>query len=278
MAHLSLPPNPSACLPLNDEDFTRLRQQHGTSLWSTPLKGCKTCMDQRWFAVRAKDEVVLYDCDCEEQWLLYMWLLNAGIGLTYQRLGLLDCEAVNPRAMDQVIAYLEPSRIGRNLNLGLGMMLWSEGRGTGKSLLSTIVLKKVLEMGYDGYFTTFTDMLDMYQSSWRDPEQRKWFDRKVRNVSFLVVDDIGKEGKQRSMDGKESMIDAVIRARNAAALPTIITTNWTPEEIGQGYSVLSLLSGSVEFIEVTGEDYRKSFRRQSIKDAEDGISRPVVMV
>lgn len=271
-------------MPLSDEDFARLVAQHGTSLWRTPEKGCRTCGDQRWFRTRLGKKIVEYDCDCEQQWLLYMWLLNAGIGISYQRLSLLDCDPIDHAAMDTVVEYLDPDRVKHNLNLGLGMVLWSEVRGTGKSLLASMMLKRVMELGYDGYFTTFSDMLDMYASSWRDPEQKRWFDRRVRNVSFLVIDDIGRENESRgegkdehSMGMKDAMVDAVIRARNAAALPTIITTNFTPEKVGRRYDVVSLLSGSAKFVEVSGPDYRQTAYREAEQDSIDGLYRPVVM-
>ena len=121
-------------------------------------------------------------------------------------------------------------------------------------------------------------MLDMYQSTWRDKEEKAWFDRRVRNVQFLVIDDIGKEGPQRSRDVSESMVDAVIRARNAASLPTIITTNLSPEEVDQGYSVASLLAGTVKPVHVVGQDYRQVQREQADQDVVDDVYRPVVMV
>jgi DNA replication protein DnaC len=281
MARLSLDSlvkNPATCLPIGDEDFTRLKAQHGSSLWTTPLRGCPTCGDDRWFRARKSSKIVEYDCDCEQQWILYLWLLNAGIGLSYQRIGLYDITAVKDSVLRQIYEYLDPTSLSYNLRLGQGMMLWSAQRGTGKTMLSIMALKKVLELGYDGYFTTFSDMLDMYQSTWRDADQRKWFDRKVRNVSFLVIDDIGKEGQTRSRSVTESMIDAVIRARNAAALPTIITTNFSPAEVDQGYSVASLLSASVTPIEVAGEDYRITFAEQGKRDVHDRVSRPLVML
>lgn len=278
MARLSLNPNPDVCNPIGDEDLARLKAQYGSSLWSHPLKGCKTCGDRRFFLAREKGETVLYDCDCEQQWLLHLWLLNAGIGLSYQRLGLDQITAVNEGVQEKVWDYLDPKHLEYNLRLGRGLMLWSATPGTGKSLMATIVLKKVLLLGYDGYFTTFTDMLDIYQTTWRDTDQKRWFDRKVRNVSFLVIDDIGKEGQQRSIDMKGSMADSVIRARNAAALPTIITTNFSPEEVDQGYSVASLLSGTVETIEVTGLDYRERYQQEITQDVDDQVSRPIVML
>ena len=280
MARLSLPPNPDACLPLGEEDFARLKDLHGASLWTVPFKGCPTCGDKRWFARRKHGggDVDLYDCDCEQQWLLYLWLLNAGIGTSYQRLCLDDVPDDRLKSVMEALDYMADDRIQGNLRLGLGLMLWSESRGTGKTLVSTLVLKKVLAAGYDGFFTTFSDMLDMYQSTWRDPEQKRWFDRKVRNVSFLVIDDIGKEGQTRSRSVTESMVDSVIRARNSAALPTIITTNFTPDQIDQGYSVASLLAGTVKPIEIVGADFRQVQREQAEQDVLDDVYRPVVMV
>jgi hypothetical protein len=278
MGRLSLDPNPEACLPVLDEDFARLRAQYGSSLWSSPEKRCLTCNRQGWFRRRTQAGIVEYDCDCTEQWLLHLWLLNAGIGIAYQRLGLDDVTAISESAQAEVWAYLDPDALPHNLALGRGLMLWSPDRGTGKSLMAVLALKAVLAAGYDGYFTTFTDMLDNYQSSWRDEAQRKWFDRRVRNVAFLVIDDIGRE--HRSAQVTESMFDAVVRARNAAALPTIITTNLTPEEVQQGYghNVLSLLSGSLHHVEVKGKDYRERYREELAQDVRDKVSRPVVML
>ena len=284
MARLSLPPNPDACLPLDDESFHRLKRQHGESLWGRPHP-CKTCGDRGSFQQRLSSDrrpfpfgspIVTVECNCEQQWLLHLWLLNAGIGLSYQRLSLSDVPSERLAFVMEALTYMD--RIEGNLRLGLGLMLWSELRGTGKTLVATLALKKALALGYDGYFTTFPDMLDMYQSTWRDKEEKAWFDRRVRNVQFLVIDDIGKEGPQRSRDVSESMVDAVIRARNAASLPTIITTNLSPEEVDQGYSVASLLAGTVKPVHVVGQDYRQVQREQADQDVVDDVYRPVVMV
>lgn len=276
MARLSLDDNPDACMPLDDEDFLRLKKTHGSSLWSRPHP-CQTCGDKGWFRRREPDgSIAEYHCSCEEQWLLHLWLLNAGIGMAYQRLSLRDVPDERLKSVTEALDYI--TYIEGNLRLGLGMMLWSELRGTGKTLVATLALKRVLAAGYDGYFTTFPDMLDMYQSTWRDKEEKAWFDRRVRNVQFLVIDDIGKEGPQRSRDVSESMVDAVIRARNAASLPTIITTNLSPEEVDQGYSVASLLAGTVKPVHVVGQDYRQVQREQADQDVVDDVYRPVVMV
>lgn len=278
MELLTLPKPPDACIPISDEDFVRLKAMHGNTLWTDPER-CLTCLGKRQFNRRHADgSIHAYKCECEEQWLLYLWMINAGIGLAYQRLGLADTTAINEAAQVKIWDYLSADRLPYNLSLGQGIMLWSPDRGTGKSLMATLALKSVLLAGYSGYMTTFNDMLDLYQSTWRDDDQKRWFDRRVRNTSFLVIDDIGREN--RSANVTESMFDSVIRARNAAALPTIITTNLKPEEVQQGYghNVLSLLSGSLVSVEVKGSDYRKIEIQRAQEDVIAKVSRPVVVL
>lgn len=264
-------------MPIGDDDFARLKSLYGSSLWSSP-KQCKTCGGKRVFKRRDPDGIHEYECPCEEQWMLHLWLLNAGIGLAYQRLGLSDVKAVKKDPLMAFYSYLDPEALERSLRLGRGLMLWSGDKGTGKSLLANLALKRVMESGYDGYYTTFTDMVDTYQSTWRDDDQRRWFDRRVRNAGFLVIDDIGRE--HRNTQVIESMFDAVMRGRGTASMPTIITTNLSPEEIQHGYgpNVLSLLTGSMTHVEVQGLDYRNTYREMLDQDAADGVDRPVVML
>jgi hypothetical protein len=272
----TLTPNPEKCLPIPDDDMMRLRATYGSSLWSNPETQCKTCDKRGWFRFRRESgEIIEVECDCTEQWLLHLWLLNAGIGLAYQRLGMRDVVAVPKSVQEKFADYLDKDHIAANLHLGRGLMLWSPDRGTGKSLLATLALKSVMELGYDGYFTTFPDLIDTYTATWRDQDQKRWFDRRVRNAGFLVIDDIGREYRNAEMT--ESMIDGVIRARAAAARPTIVTTNLKPEDLqsGYGHNVLSLLSGSLAYVEVRGTDYRKTYESSLADDVRDGVSRPV---
>lgn len=272
---LTLPANPSHVRPLSDADAERLRQTH-TSLWSNPTQECVTCRSRGTFKARERGEIVEYKCDCLQQWLLHRYLLNAGIGLRYQRVSWIDLDQQVPQAVQQAIMeYAEEA--DHYVIAGLGMILWGD-KGTGKTLLATLLLKTLLAAGHDGYFTQFNEMIDAYTDTWRNNDEKRWFTRRMRNATLLVVDDIGKEHKGR-VDMVESMFDQVIRARVANAKPTIITTNYTPDQMLSGYGggVMSLLAESCFDHHVTGPDFRPRLRERSLQDARDGVVRPITL-
>jgi hypothetical protein len=262
-------------MPLTDPDAERLRGLF-PDLWVSPKTSCLTCDMKKSFLTRFKGQVVTMDCDCLAQWQLNRWLLNAGIRLAYQRLSWDDATSVPYDVQHQVLAY--DTHIKRRVRSGHGLVLWSHTGGTGKTMMVTLLLKKLLAEGMDGYFVQFNEMLSKFSAGWRSEEERGWFIRRVQNAGVLVVDDVGKEQKGK-LEMPTSTFDMVIRARVANAQPTIITTNYTPEEIRQGYGeyVLSLLSEVNEYIEVTGADFRQTQKTLVYKDSNRDIIKPIVI-
>ena len=270
-----LRPNPPACLPISPVDMERLQSQHA-NLWRTPTKGCLTCNDQRTFRAREGGQIVEYECDCTSQWLLHYWLLNAGIALGYQRLAASDVVTVAPQARDQVLDYA--ADLESMIRYGRGLILLSPDRGTGKTMIAALTLKRALASGHDGYLTTFNQLLDRYQRTWRDDDEQRWFARRVRNATLLVIDDVGRENSGRR-GVAEGMFDDIIRARVADQRPTIITTNYTAEQIQQDYSAnaMSLLTECSTFVRMDGPDYRLIMNERIAQDVLDGVVRPLVI-
>lgn len=269
------PEVPDPCRPLNMVDLERLRQQH-PDLWMDPNNACITCNKQPVFRARYQGEVQDMVCNCVNQWLMHLWMHNSGIGTHYQRLSWSDVTHVPQNVVDEVFDYLDHAE--GNLTGGHGLTLWSPSKGTGKTMLLTLVLKRLLREGYRCYFVTFQDMLDYYTGTWRNADERAWFVRKVRNAQVLAIDDIGRESKGRE-NITEAMFDQVLRPRVAADTPTLISTNFTPEQMYQGYggNVLSLLSQANHKIEVPGADFRPIQRQQADHDILHGVRRPLVV-
>jgi DNA replication protein DnaC len=270
---------PAACAPLSNQDFQRLRAAR-PRLWTFPQTGCLTCLDTRtyrWYAEGSREDVVEYECNCMEQWLLHLWLLNAGIGLNYQRLTWDDLSSVPTDVVNQIMDYAVNA--ARNIAAGRSLFLWSPDSGTGKTLLLTLLIKTLMAQGVEAHFSQFNDIVDLHTSSWRDQAERDQWNRRVRNVDVLGLDDMGKEYKGRA-EIVEPMLDQVIRSRVSDAAPVAITTNWTPEQLRQGYGgyVMSLLSESTIFIEVPGSNYRPRRNELSQQEARLGLSRPIVAV
>lgn len=285
MLDLSLP---AGVRGLTAVETDRLKQ-HYPDLPATPLQ-CPTCRGKtkfKWWddPASAEREAIEYACPCPEQWRLHRFLLNSGVGLAYQRLGWADVSA-EEGAISKANQYM--ANIDTYIANGLGLVLHG-AIGTGKTLIGVLILKGVLGDGYDGYFTTFADMVTLLMSTWDDPEDKRWFVQRVKNAGVLLIDDLGREHQQRrnTKDGMVEQVTAtamstfesVVRHRVASARPTIITTNLDIEGVGTRYgtNVLSLLSERATTYKFTGADFRPSSRMRFADECQADLTRPVVI-
>lgn len=282
-------PNPATIRTLTNDERAHLLALHPDLTPSPEGRGCPTCRGQGAFKWRdAKGAVVVYECDCTAQWMLHRFLLNAGLGLSHQRMSWEDVLTVPKGVIDAVLDYYDDREA--NVRAGRSLILWGKALGTGKTLLEVLLTKKLIADGYDCYFTPFHGLLDSYAAGWRDPDQRRWFNRRVTNAGVLVIDDVGRERRIRRFVGDglveyhnemaESTLEFVIRDRVNADKPTFITTNLSPEQMRRGYGghVMSLLAEVSETIEVRGDDFREQARDRMAADIRAGLVRPVVLV
>lgn len=275
---LRQPPLPEAIRPLSNEASARLKA-HYPNLASSPEK-CLTCQGTktyRWYAPGSRTEIVDYECDCVDQWVLHRVFLSSNIGLAYQHLGWEDMGATEQGALDIASDYLD--NVAWYVNRGFGL-IFHGGFGTGKTSLATLILRNLISQGHDGYFTTFSEMIDTYTGGWNDAIEKAWFHKRIKNAGVLVLDDIGKEYKTRkNSDLPESTFDEVLRHRVAAGTPTIITTNLSLTDLQQGYggSVMSLLNECSTTYEFTGEDFRRNSTGRVDVEMASRLTRPVVI-
>lgn len=279
MSMEKLEPNPPAIRTLRDAELDRLKATHPGSLHS--LGNCVTCQGRKTFLwIREPGtEPVEFECDCEEQYILSRYLLNAGIDLDYQKLGWTDATHVESHAYNLVMEYCDHAE--NFMRSGYGLFLFGS-KGSGKTLLATLLLKMLLSRGFDGYFTTFPSMIEHHTEGWRNPEEKLWFEQRIVNAGILVIDDVGRELKNSnaSLDIIEAMFDKVIRSRVSGSRPTILTTNFDIKEFTTKYkgNVVSLLKGRNDFYEFVGNDFRKEFQADRVKnEAKAGLTRPVVL-
>lgn len=268
----ALPDLPPTVRILSDAESDRLKRLN-PGLWADPESKCITCFRKGSFKSRSGEQV---ECNCVDQWVLHRFLLNAGIGLHYQRLDWDDLDSqVSEGIQVAVMEYAQSAQ--QFINAGLGMII-SGTPGTGKTLLAVLLLKNLLRQGYDCYFTQFNQMLDDYSSGWRDKDDKEWFVRRITNARVLVVDDIGRESKGRD-NVATPMFDQVIRSRVANARPTIITTNYSKEEMQSGYgpNVMSLLAERSIEHSLQGPDYRPKANVRTTTEVMSGVVRPVVL-
>lgn len=289
-----LPPLPTTIGTLNNADAADLNRRRPDTI-HTPAQ-CKTCGGDRvflWYADlhSRDDDVVEYDCPCVDQYLLLRWLSHCGVYESYARLGWADLISPDPKVVEQITEYVDHRQA--YLARGLGLVLTGP-RGTGKTMLSNLLLKDLISHGVDCYATTFGDLIQNFASGFGRSEtkpEREWFERRVRNAKVLLIDDLGREKKQQqrvdergqtkvTTDLAENTLESVIRYRVGCNMPTLMTTNLTEQEVAMGYGghTMSLLTEKSIFLTVPGADYRAPIQSRTMKEIRLGIKqRPVVL-
>ena len=269
---LTLPPNPPTVRIITDPELERLRRKN-QSLWCSRSQTCLTCGGKGWFKTLVEGEVVEYNCNCLEQMILSLWFTNAGIGVDYQKKSWSDLKAVDVEAAQAALEYLENCHA--NVSNGRGLILYGSN-GVGKTLLATLILKGLMVNGFDGYFFPFTRMLDAFAEGWSDAEDRDWFYKKAASCQVLIIDDIGIESENRSKSSVIDGLDIVIQNRINSGLPTLMTTNLRPEQLEQKYKkhIISRLTGSSDFICMTGKDFRATMSEE-MKNKNPEIVEPL---
>lgn len=279
----TLAPLPNALFKLpSSEEFVRLALID-PDLARGPKESCKTCLKKGTFRTRIHDgSVITCECNCREQWILAQNLLSAGIGDAYQRFSWHNVRGVSETVTEVIKSYL--ANLEAFVSAGVGMILWSEQTGTGKTLLAHLVLKEALAQGHTGYFTNFTSMINAHTSTWNNEDRRAWFADKITNVKVLVIDEMGKENAARS-GVVDELLDQVIRIRVAHSRPTFIACNLNPahtENIGKDFSryqagLLDLLRERSLIVGLTGMDYRRTMQTSLVEDITESIRYPVVV-
>jgi DNA replication protein DnaC len=222
-------------------------------------QGCPTCTDRT--------------CgECKEQLQLYKHYLKAGIGLNYQRLDWSDFHG------DENALQLSQVYLGKHKQFvkgGMGLMLHGSW-GTGKTLLTSLMAKELVKLGYTVYFATFTQMVDEFTRGWGSNEEKARFESKVVKSDIFFLDDVGKEFRTKN-NLSEATFDHVLRQRALDDRPTFITTNMTEEDLVEGYgsAIFSLLKERMIVHNMDGVDYREFARNRTLDEISDGTVRKI---
>lgn len=148
-------------------------------------------------------------------------------------------------------------------------LVLSGGAGSGKTHLAVAILRELVRLckildgpkawcGDDrkGCFVSVPELLAKIRATYSDPNgDEEGLIDKYASVKYLVLDDLGAE---KSTEWSISTLYLIIDRRYREMLPTIVTTNLTVDEIGQGLSrrIASRLS-SGKVISIKAPDYRK---------------------
>lgn len=162
--------------------------------------------------------------------------------------------AENKEAYAIVKAYAD--NLKYNLDFGKGLILRGPA-GTGKTSIAVSVLKRAIDMGKGGMMISMPNLLDnMLTLSKGDNVAFMDYERKLRNIPLLLLDDFGVEySKSEWVSAK---VESIIIDRYNRMKPIVLTTNYSDSWTKDHYSqrIYDRLRGEYEEAIFKGASHR----------------------
>ena len=131
--------------------------------------------------------------------------------------------------------------------------------GLGKTFLSACIARVVSESGHSVVYDTAGNIFAQFESCkfrrYEDDDTPDEDVNRYRSCDLLIMDDLGTEMLTSFV---QSALYQIINGRLSEGRKTIISTNLTPDQIGQRYGapVLSRIEGEYELLPFIGQDIR----------------------
>ena len=130
------------------------------------------------------------------------------------------------------------------------------GTGLGKTHLSIAIANVAINKGYSVIYGTAQNILgDLQNENFGRLDNLKYRENEILDVDLLILDDLGTEFKSAYT---VSCLYNIINTRLSAKLPTIISTNYSIDEIEKIYDqrTTSRIIGGYSTLVLTGNDIR----------------------
>ena len=129
--------------------------------------------------------------------------------------------------------------------------------GTGKTHISTAIARELIHQGYDVIYDSTQNIIsdfesDRFRNNYGKEENKS---EKYLDCQLLILDDLGTEFSNQFT---VSTLYNLLNTRQNKGLPTIISTNLSPEELARKYEdrIYSRIIGSSTHLPFTGNDRR----------------------
>lgn len=118
--------------------------------------------------------------------------------------------------------------------------------GSGKTVLSTLILKEMWKNNKNGYFISYPELIFEMQTDYDNSKEKL---EEVKNYNCVVLDDFGAE---KLTDFVRQISYLIINYREQNDLQTIITSNFTLDEIDKSIDrrISSRICGMCDVIEM----------------------------
>lgn len=195
----------------------------------------------------------------EQQKKMYHSLENRGILKRFRDVTFGSMKTIPAEIRDNAVICRDYAKnIGQHIREdGQGLILQGT-YGTMKSTLAVCILREALDQGYTGLFAPMCSLMDNLFTM-RSLNREEWakYEMTIRKTGVLILDDFG--GENTDQGWILSKIDSIITERYNRMLPTIITTNYSLQDMAGTYSgrLMDRLMSTNRILSFQGHSRRK---------------------
>jgi len=203
-----------------------------------------------------------YEKERREQARINRLFASAGVPKLYESIGFDKYEATpdNQEAIKAAHWVIGDDN-------GQGLFIYGP-RGTGKTMLASIIANERMKQGKPVLFASVPDLLGDIRASFKSGNTDEAM-QSVKEAAFLVLDDLGAE---KMTEWVSEQLFAIINHRYNEKLQTVITSNFDAKNIirrmsivdragniiddMQGERIMSRIFGMCQMVHLGGKDYR----------------------
>lgn len=235
----------------------RLLAQNGFPQgYDDPVFECPLCLDSGYIGLKF--------CDCVKKALNTKTYTGTGLGkaltdkdfdgfsLKYYS-GKDSGDGLSERE-NMTIIYNSCRRYASGFSQSSGSLLMMGGTGLGKTHLSAAIAREVVGRGFWVLYESAQNIFDSYEAVRFGREPREII-KKYESCDLLLIDDLGAECITQYTT---AVFFSLLNWRTINSLPTVISTNLSPQQIKKNYGerVYSRLMGEFLILRFTGRDIR----------------------
>lgn len=227
---------------------------------------CKICGGTRRIASISDTNRTIKPCSCLIAFQEAFKLASANIPESLMHLTAEDMDSEfkvqNAAYLERVLLYI--ANLPSAVKDGFGLYLYGDN-GSGKSFISTLIVKQALKKGYSAYFILLKDLIDVGFDSLMNPDIKQDLSTLITQIDFLVIDEL--DSVQSDIHPSvQSLLTSLLKKRSYSNKPLIVTATTPRDGIKYtlGTTIYSTFSERLSEIVFVG-DYRKQLR-QNLED------------
>lgn len=253
--------------------YNNEEKQKEIKRWENRLvKNCKICKGTGSIE-KGKDEPGTM-CGCMQTVFLNAHLVASGVprkflNSSWDWEGFKNNKDTMKKVKDYSDNFVEKYMEGR------GLYLYGQ-QGRGKSMLEAMAARDIaFQINPDNNkrfkvaFIIFEELVQLSHESRVNYQSKVKMNRIIAEPDLLIIDNLGSETGQKSETGHvPRFLEFILRKRNNDCLPTIISSNYTPEQLNVEYTdtIHQFVEENFDLVSVGGDNWRAIRGAQTADD------------